>query len=126
MYWGDFQAFVREHSLPDRTLKYYQSKQGFVDTFSICDFHLPRRKGVVSTGYASADWYRDSFVCNVTVHDGHVPVENAITVWDEATSKWVKKPARGIRGTIKQLVAQGVCKDNEETRRMEHSGDYSL
>ena len=122
MYWGDFRSFVRENALPWRSIKYYKSKQGFVDTFSICDFHLPRRKGVKQTGHHAEDWYRDSYVCNVSVFEGHVPFENAIDVWNEAELKWETKPARGAKSALAELMSQGVCERNEQTESFLRNG----
>ena len=121
MYWGDFRALVDRNKLPWRYIHYYKSKQGFIDTMSIVDFSKPRRTGVLSTDAGhEADWFRDSFVCNAGWVNGYIPYEDNPSVWHEIAKKWVVRPMRGIRSTLRILVAAKCVEDNDEVRRLIH------
>lgn len=119
MYWGDFRALIRRNKKPWRYMQYYRSKEGFIDTMSICDFSLPRRMGVVDTaeGHA-ADWYRDSFVCNAGYVNGYLPYRDNPSVWHEIKKDWVVRPMRGVKSTLSLLVLNKCIERTDEIRRL--------
>lgn len=126
MYWGDFARLIDNNKRPWRTIKYYRSPDGFKNTISICDFTLPRRKGLghknnepLSTAYGhSADWYRESFVCNTGYLDGWIPLVDGPVVWNEVTHTWEVYPVRGMRETLKELVSSETIYRSDEVRRI--------
>jgi hypothetical protein len=120
--WYHFRKLIERNKKPWRYLRYYRSKDGFQDTISICDFSLPRRKGVINTGDSEADWYRDSYVCNAGYFAGTIPLYNNPTLWDEDNKKWVKKPARGAMSVMKVLASDGVVERTPEVLEFIRTG----
>lgn len=118
MYWGDFRALINRNKKPWRHLKYYRSEDGFADTMSICDMTLPKRSTHTKTGHESADWYRDSFVCNAGYFNGFIPLRDALYSWDDEKKKWITKPTRGVKGVLKILLGSHVIDKTEEVARL--------
>lgn len=120
MAWDDVRALIRRNQLPWRYVHYYRSKQGFIDTISIVDFSFPKRSGALqhtADGHEK-DWYRDSFVCNAGFVDGYIPYEDNPSVWHEVAKRWVVRPMRGLRSTLRILVKEKVVENSEEIKNI--------
>ncbi len=122
VYLHDFQKLVDRNKYHRSDFRYYVSNGGFRNTFSICDFSLPDRSTHTETGYSQDDWYRDSFVCNVGLLDGSIPLRNNKSIWNYDTRKWEKWPHRGAMRTMEILVAHNCVQDTREVREFLKSG----
>ena len=117
MYWGDVRALIERNKKPWAAIRYYRADSGFSDTISICDYTLPRRKGVISTteGY-NVDMMRDSFVCNAGYFNGYIPLRDVPYLWNEEEKRWEQKPVRGVIGMLQLLIKDGVIEETDEIR----------
>ena len=120
--WYHFRNIIERNKKPWRSLKYYRSSDGFENTISICDFSMPKRVGVLNTGHAESDWYRDSYVCNAGWLDGFIPVRSTQYVYNNKLAKWEKKPIKGAIDVLKELVKQDVCGKTREVDDLINSG----
>ena len=109
-----FVSVVREHANPSSTIAFHVTRHGPDDVVSIMDYSLPKRTGVCHTGYADSDWYRDSYVCNVTRTAGFIPRENFVgdfryqEVSTGREAGFEIRPAKGYLTCLQQLLYQGV------------------
>jgi hypothetical protein len=120
MYFDDFRKLLRRHQSPQARLDFLYSRWGPSDVVSMVDFHLPKRHGVVTTGWSEQDWHRDSFVCNVGFLDGEVPMIGWGGVFREQrtpfdpTPGFTKRPCRGWKQAVQILLRQGVIIPSRE------------
>lgn len=125
--WALLRRLIERNKSGSAALKYYRSKDGFVDSVSICDFSLPvRAEHVTTVAGESRDWYRDSYVCNAGFLNGYIPLRDNPWLYDEEKGEWKSTPMRGAMETIKQLVSQGCVKRTDEIEEFVKYGRYAL
>ncbi len=115
MTWDSYRSFIERNKSSSAIFRYY--KKG--EKMSICDFGLPRRKGMIQTAIVAHNeqdnWYQNSFVCNVGYLDGgYVPMFNNQSIYDDKTEKWVKLPVRGVIPSLHILLGSGCLEKTDE------------
>ncbi len=125
MTWESYRSLIERNKTSSATFNFY--KEG--EKMSICDFGLPRRKGMVMNavvGHSEEDnWYQNSFVCNVGyMEGGFVPMFSNQSFYDNETEKWEILPMRGIIPSLKILLGSGCLEKTDEInalfQRYEH------
>ena len=120
MYWDEFAKLIYRNSSPESFIKIYSPSKLLGDICTICDYHLPRRAGIIYTGNSHDDMDRDSIVCNASWFNGSIPMKGwagSITE-GENNEQIINRPARGAVQTIKLLARAGVILPTVEIKML--------
>lgn len=122
MYLTDFKKLVDCHAAPWSNIEFYKTKWGPEDIVTIMDWNAPRREGLRTLGWTETAWYLNSAICNVTVLNGEVPLENDAGEWIEegpdVMPHWKKRPVAGARRVLNNLLGQGLIVPSQKLDRL--------
>ena len=118
MYWDDFANLIYRNSSPESFIRIYSPTKLTPHICTICDYHLPRRAGVIYTGNSAEDINRDSMICNASWFNGSIPMKGWPGQVDEVNNKVTQDPARGAVQTLQILARAGVVLPTVEIKML--------
>lgn len=108
MSWDDLACLIRTYQAPGRSIKiYHDERWAPLDMATVVDYSLPRRKGLVHTGYSATDWTRDSLVGNAAWHNGEIPSVGSEGTFDEHKHQFTTPNYRGYRALLEIMLMSG-------------------
>ena len=129
MHISDFWRLLDRNKIYGRYLRFYESKTGFENTVSIVDFSLPRR--AKETRVKDDNWmkneayFRSCFVCNFSAFNSYIPMADEMGDWNQDKTTWIKKPARGIISTVRQLLSNSCIHQSPEIEKIVSRRDFT-
>ena len=118
MYWDEFAQFIHRNSALESRVRIYSPTKLTPSICTICDYHLPRRAGLINTGNYMDDLNRDSIVCNASWFNGSIPMKGWPGQVDKTTQQVTQQPARGVVQTIQILARGGVLRPTTEVKML--------
>lgn len=111
MYWTDLKKLIRRHAPHPGLIQFPKQDGGYspLDIQTILDLGLPRRNGLIHTGYTYNDWIRDSVVVNGSWFNGEIP-----KIGWKGTNSTDDRPARGWLQTLQILLDEGTIRPSRE------------
>ena len=112
MYWRDLRRLIDDTKLPNALITYYRDPDINPDNMAIFDRNRPRRRGRdadLELGYAEADHWRESHICETAFFNGEIPLQGSLG-YTNKDGEFVHKPYRGALPALELLIAEG-CLD---------------
>jgi hypothetical protein len=115
MYWHDLKKIILRHAPHPDQIQFPKQDGGYspLDIQTILDLTLPKRRGLIHTGYSYDDYMRDSVVANGSWFNGEIPRLG----W-KGYNMTTERPARGWLQTLQILLEEGTIRPSAELDRL--------